>query len=233
MLKPHFAAVLMLIGIAPTSFAQTLEVGQVTFSWELSTDGGTRWSSGLVEAPEGTPSVLVRARISHSPDAGLFSFISMDPAIRSNAGDFADQIGPGTIPFINGFLATPIRVGPFLKIERGLGDPDLPGVGSAWYRMANSPPNSTPLTPLSVLQFRMTLDGQPGDRVFGQVFERQFGSDDRRIAFRLETSPGTFATNFPTMTVLDTTLRVIPGPGAMGLGMIVGGVVCRRRRRVR
>jgi hypothetical protein len=223
--------ILLLSTILSSGFcdAALAQVGSATYQWQLSTDDGQTWSTGLTEVPSSTSNVFARVRIDASAGAGNFYGLAMDAAVRSSPGDFATDITNPSV--FSDLRAVASRVEPFLKIERTVADPELPGLGTSWYRIGPVFPQVNLPIPSTVLQFRFTLDGSLGERQFTQVFDPRFGLPEGRLFFARVLGNGSVVANYPTMTVTEATLRVVPTPGTLVPILAVAAAMVTRRRR--
>ena len=210
------------------------QVGTCWMTWEISTDLGATWRTGVVEAEQSQSSALVRVRIGFSQDAGFrFHRTAFDGVVTASVNDQFRDISRGDLFYIGGGIPiVPVRWNGLTKLENDPGDAMAPGMGSAWLTVGNPTLSLNGDNPIRVLAFRMDLDGAPGDRMFSQVFDPSIGTAEARIAFARESSPGVFMTNYPTMTVQGATLRIVPAP-ALGILPAGAAFAAFSRRRYR
>jgi hypothetical protein len=207
-----------------------------TFDWQVSIDGGTTWRTGFVEAPESQQSVLIRGHIQWTPMQNVvFASVNFDATVRTRgrvAADITDQYASEEFNWMYGVRAfSATRFDDVLKVDR-FDDLEPPGVGRGGIMPGQLAPNmGSPIgsNPISVFQYRLTLDGVAGEREIGGLFRT---AETGSVVSLWGLWGGTNYTSrrLPT-TVTEVTLRVVPAPGAAAILCLCGGWFAQRRRR--
>lgn len=223
------------IAIASSSvIAQTTRVGTSAFLWELSTDNGGTWSAGSLEVDQTTTSITARLSVSWSADAGRwFASVRYDALWRSEGlGGLSDSISSiSRLPHFNGVpqqLAV-TRFGSDLNIDDAR-DTQPPGQGGFGIIASQVDPgfgSAVDDNPARLLSFRITLDGSLGERTVRGLPITGAPGDTIDRYVRIYTGQ---AINFPQVTQLPATLRVVPGPTSLAL-LTIGALSFSRRRR--
>ena len=233
MMKNRNLAIVACAGLCASAWAQ---IGTGTWTWEVSADGGATWATGLVEVPPEQQEVRVRAVAAWTSDAGgWFGLARVDALWASidNAG-LADSVTsieryrPFTFS-AQTLVAT--RFGHVIKID-DIRDTLPPGEGDRTILPGQGIPQwggSTTANPAALFEFRIALDGSPGDRLASGAFRppNSNGNSIDRIFTVYADNNG--LTNLPLVTVSNATVRVVPSPG--GAAFAIGAALWAARRR--
>ncbi|MDX2147987.1 MAG: hypothetical protein SFZ23_10735 [Planctomycetota bacterium] len=222
-----------LAGVAISSVA--LATGSAMFVWQGSLDNGATWTSGTLTRSADQRTVLVRAWVGWTPDAGeSFAGARFDAAIAgAGTADVADQLErPAPLTRGTQDLVTS-RFENTIKLDDAR-DTEAPGVGSfgifPGQPFAETGEPRTTANPLAIFTFRLNLDENLQDRTIDAIF---FGApSDRRNGLRLYTSPSgsqNFLEAGAGLTV--SSLRIaVPTPSVASAGGLMLLVAIRRRR---
>lgn len=215
--------------------------GEASWWWEASADNGLTWSANLLEVPATQSTVRVRASCAF-PQVSRYYFggALIDQVVTGldNAG-LADTISNVYFGFGSTQPIAVRRFGNILKIDDA-SDALPPGQGAAQLAIFQPSPAVGPYTydnPVTnLVLFDLHLDGTMGDRLVNAWWR------DWRVAFpdfpflgpavvirHQDLNDLDFI--FPTLTVHDLTIRVVPAPGAVVLACVCGSIVAKRRRR--
>lgn len=220
------------LSVGAPAVAQVVYGGEGHWWWEASVDGGATYSAGLVEVPQSQASVLVRGRFEF-PAAPLhyFGIAGLDAAVFNPApGDNITNVTGGEV-MISGVVH---RLPGILKID-AVGDSLPPGQGPGWAGLRQDPPWTIPVpsysNPITLVEYRLTLDATPGNRLIGGIFVYSDVDghstaatiystyvSDRDIVYRV------------SFTQDPLTVRVVPAPGVLGAVCSALVLTARRRR---
>lgn len=220
-------------GCAPGfACAQVIFDGTATWSWEASIDGGATWHRGMLDVPASQGLVQVRSSLAFpSPPTGSgggFSTAALD-GVLSGAGplDSVSGLNGGNLRSFN-FGAS--RFGGTIKIDDPL-DTLPPGLGSRWAVLTQSRAqgNRSLANPIILLSYTLSLDGSVGARHVEGIFRQPPGyrsghvvSIDMGIA---QEAP----TLVPFLIQEPLTIRVVPGPATIVVGLLGLAFASRRR----
>ena len=209
--------------------------------WQVLLPGEDTWRSGLVEIPEATPHVRVRAHaITSGQTTGellRWSFAWLDPFVHlrngAGPGDSIDSIGNGD--FLNNAVERLVthRIGDVIKLDVPA-DTLPPGEGQHWYSAREGTPDFDGYRPatLSILEYTLHLDGTPGDREIGHVFGHlPPATTPETPVYLLRLIPVSpfFEPVRPSVTVSNAVIRVVPTPGTTAILTVI--LLAPRRRR--
>jgi hypothetical protein len=228
-----FSFLAIICGLCNTSVscAQIIFDGTATWSWEASIDGGATWHRGLFDVPASQRDVRVRSSLSFPPPTGLgggFSTAELDGVVHG-AGplDSISQLSGGNLLSGN-FVAS--RFGSTLKIDDPV-DTLPPGLGPRWAVLAQSR-NQTGRSlanPIILLSYTLSLDGTSGDRVIDGIFRQRpdypLGHVVSIDMGRNEEAP----TLVPFLIQEPLTIRVVPSPATLVVGLLGLAIASRRR----
>ena len=211
--------------------AQVVYGGEGHWWWEASTDGGVSYSAGLVEVPQTQGSVLVRGRFEFpAGQRHYFGLAGLDAAVFNAAPGDSITNATGGEAMISGVVH---RLPGILKID-AIDDTLPPGQGPGWTGLRQDPPWTLPVpsysNPITLVEYSLTLDPTPGNRLIGGIFV-YFDVDGHSTA---ATIYSTYFTDRDTVyrvsfTQDPLTVRVVPAPGVMALAG--AGVALASRRR--
>lgn len=228
-------AVLACVGACSAVWAQ---VGTGTWTWEVSADGGKTWAGGLVEVPLEQQEVRVRAVAAWSADAGGWFAAGKPDATWTSIGSAGLGDTVSHIERYRPFGAsaqnlTATRFGSVIKVDDAR-DTLPPGEGSLSVWASQLPPGfgmASTANPAALFEFRIALDGTPGDREASGIFlaVSSGGNTTDRLFAVYTTSSG--LTNFPLTTMHNATVRVVPAPASPALLGAAVLLATRRRRR--
>ncbi len=206
--------------------------GTGTWWWEGSIDGAQTWQRGVLSVPESTSSVIVRAWCSFPAGARYYFGSAVLDAYVSGAGP-NDTMDSGFVGYLGHGLLQPRRFGDIIKLD-DVDDTEPPGLGAEWLFANQPPPSVGPYTfanPITrLVEYRLHLDGSPGDRVASAVFNTisSIGDlPDRPVI--VQDMDNWFSPIVPLITHEPLTIRVIPSPGS-ALAITVAILIPRRRR---
>lgn len=231
---------LAIVGAAPSSsHAQYLSQGAATWRWEASLDGGASWQGGLVESLHNPGIVLVRAIVTFETfgAACYLGGTRLDPFVTTPAwAEGGDDILSYTTPHgpVTRLLTLPIqpqRMPGILKLDLP-GDTSAPGEGSGFISVFQ-PGYQTVTTPIFdnpmwAMGFTLQLAPSGGDRTVQGAF-RDHPSYPGRPLF-VETRPWQGFGYAQTLTQEPVTIRIVPAPSAVALGVVALVFGGRRRR---
>jgi hypothetical protein len=219
-------------------------------SYAFSTDNGTTWQAHALTVPQSQPSVLIRMNMTvldggvSAPTNGLLyfsealfeSYVTTATPSGDSLSDIAVLRSPavGGPPLVSGPYAGR-RVGNVLAVDRINDVTPLGSSPGVFISNVATPFGSGPFrqNPLTVLQYRLQLDGSGGDRVCSSAFLPYSTFFSTASANEVSVTDGRSGTNqFVVVPVTQTpaTLTVIPAPGS---AVIVAGTalfVMRRNR---
>lgn len=235
-LEWSIASVILMFGVSGAHAQMSYELGEPAFwEWRASSDGGQSWSTRLIEVPQSQPQVIVQAWVSFPPAYLRFlAFVMLDGTVTGEGGvgpgDSVGGIFRGALPNVPQGAA--LRFGNVIKIDATL-DTAPPGQGPFWYAIAQPGPGQGAQNfdnPLFVMQYSITLDGTPGDRLVDGVWRRFQQFPDGDYAY-------TTSYTAPTLTLVHPlshdplTIHVVPSPPAVILPAALALGLLRRRRR--
>jgi hypothetical protein len=226
-------SLLVFAATASSALAQAFTL-PVTSTWQISTDNGTTWNSGSTTVPQSTSSVRVRMQIGWTPPApDPFAYVvsaGFDGYVRGVGGAGPADAVTNINMLENGFFA-PARAAiqgrrvtsELVKIDPG--DNLALGLGTVVV-VGNSPATGGVVfgTPLVVFDYRLQLDGSPGERELGLVYSA--------VPQPMRIATGTDPSGFFTVQPLTqpATLLVVPSPAGLVLAGLSGMWLSRRRR---
>jgi len=219
--------------------------GEATWWWEASADGGTTWTPALLEVPSTQGMVKVRACVAFPPDRWhYFQGARIDQTITGmNGAGSSDTVVVTDPGFTNQQTLASRRFGNVLKID-DVSDTLPPGEGAAHWGIFQPGFSAGPWTyanpVIGVIDFNLNLDGSEGDRFISAWWRdwTAFYPNDPVVANLPPTirvannNPFTGQDYiFPTLTINDLTIRVVPAPGAVALLASACAFAGVRRRR--
>jgi hypothetical protein len=206
----------------------------VAFLWELSKDGGASWQQGSTIVDATNLAVDARLRIAWTSPVStaqdFFGNARFDGTVQGLVAAGSLDTVTSITALVNGVMQTPLAAvqgrrfsTDLIKID--LGDPLPPGQG-AFVTVNNAPAlgGLTAANPVTVLQYRLNLDGSPGSRIVSCALPTS-----QPVSIALFGLP---AGQQPTFvpTVQSATLVVVPSPSCLTLAGLAGAVLLRRRR---
>jgi hypothetical protein len=231
---------MVMVAVANVQTAGYRFEGTATWWWEASADGGTTWTQTLLEVPQEHTVVQVRASCAF-PQVPRYYFggAMIDQAITGvNGAGPNDSVNVLNVGFFNQQTIAVQRFGPILKID-DVSDTAPPGQGPGHLAIFQPSPAvgaytyANPVT--NLVRFDLLLDGTMGDRLIN-AWWRNWTMFFPNFP---DVGPSIFVRHndlldldfiFPTLTVHDLTIRVIPAPGAVALPCPVLLWSTRRRR---
>lgn len=219
--------------------------------WQISTDNGSTWRTGHVTVPQTQASVLVQAVVTVydqgvpflSQTRARFAQAAIEGYIQSDTVR-SDQVS--TVRLLRTGLPASLQTTAFSVSQHGLvlkldafNDFSPPGQSAALSaRNTVTPIGSIPSTvnPIPILQYRLSLDGSAGDRVFtggflaftGFITDPTLSVAAGQIAVYPPSGPeAAFAAD---MVQSSATLTVVPSPGCACMLAALGALAARRRR---
>lgn len=219
--------------------------GEATWWWEASSDGGSTWTPSLLEVSSEQSVVKVRASVAFPPDRWhYFQGARIDQMITGvNGAGLNDTVVVTDPGFTNQQTLASRRFGSVVKID-DVSDILPPGEGPGHWGIFQPGFSTGPWTyanpVLGVIDFNLNLDGSEGDRLVGAWWRdwTVFYPNDPVVANLPPTirvannNPFTGQDYiFPTLTIHDLTIRVVPAPSCAALLATACGFAGARRRR--
>ncbi len=213
------------------------DVTNVRFFWEGSLDQGTTWQAGQIDAPLDAPSILVRARVSWEADEPTYyGQTRFDAVVRLSSSISQDTVSQLPFQSVDGLFfnnqppITAFRFADIIKIDDPR-DAALPGQGTRWLTPYQPPPDigiPNPSNPITVLRFRLDLDGIPGTRVVDAHFAP---TNPPNLTVGIFRRPGGVWQGFGYDAAhIPLTINVIPPGSSLALGVAAMAWAARRRR---
>ena len=221
-----------LAGIAAAANAQT-----GTYTWQVSADNGSTWSSAVSSTTGGT----VQVRLLASWSGVALGTGGVDGDIGYGGGQFdgkvtnggADSITAITRPAPFAFAAQTLvasAIGADAKIDTSA-DTSGFGLGTGWVgpgqqNRTNGGASYSSTNGAVVFSYSITLGASSSDRTVGMVLNSLTG---RAMSIYTNAAGSQVRINSTAVTVNNATISV-PTPGSMAL-LGLGGLVAGRRRR--
>ncbi|MDX2147471.1 MAG: hypothetical protein SFZ23_08100 [Planctomycetota bacterium] len=217
-------ALLAIAGAAAVASAQTARL-----EWQVSTDNGATWNSGLTTLTTGG-TVQVRVLGSFNVAGGLgFAGAAFDATVSNIlAGDSVANFNR-TFNFAAQTLAAS-TFGTTIKIDDNR-DTLAPGAGTRWVQPSQGVPAFTPTfvtaNPAVLFTYDLTVSSEEGVRSISHVGN---GAAAGVVQIYTTANGGQARISNANTTVVGAQVEVIPAPGAVAL-LGLGGLVAGRRRR--
>lgn len=212
---------------APT--AVVAQLGTASMSWQG--NDGHGWSSGTLATSE--PEIRIRLLADWSSDAGYaFSQTRFDAVVLGSFMDSATQMSRPW-PFDEAaqtLLAS--RFGEVLKIDdsRDTLEPGAGARGIQPLQLSEGWGRFDPSRPVSLFEFVLTFDGNPGSRTIDALYLPASGGNSTDRQIRIYTSYAGDLNN-PLTTTIPLRIDYLPSPSALTVVGVGCTIFFRMRRR--